>query len=375
MNSSGYGVHSRQIFSYILSKGHNIYSQVTPWGICPFYIDPELEDGLIGEIISSCANQMSHFDISFQVQLPSEWDPNLAKYNIGVTAGVETDICSSEWVKHVNEMDLIIVPSNHTKKTFENSGNITTKIEVVPEYIQPGILEKKLKPMELEVDTNFNFLMFGLITGQTPETDRKNTFYGVKWLCETFKDDSDVGIIIKTNLGRMSVIDRKDTLLVLRKLIKEVRVGKYPKIYLSHGMMNTHELSSFYRSSDINVLVSFTRGEGYGLPLLEAASSGLPVMATKWSGHMDFLSNIRFSSFDYNLVDVHTDRIDNNIFVQGAKWAHPKEDDVKKRLLKIKKSYNVPLDWAKSGAKCINDNFNQEKIFEKYDACLGDVLN
>ncbi len=375
LNSAGYGVHSRQIFSYAQSRGHNIVSQVTPWGICPYYINPEYEDGLIGDIINSCSNDSTSYDVSFQIQLPNEWDSEIANFNIGVTAGVETDKCHPEWVNCLNKMDLVIVPSKHTKKTFENSGKITTKIEVIPEYIQPAILEKKLDPMELEVNTKFNFLMFGLITGQSPDTDRKNTFYGIKWLCEAFKDDPDVGIIIKTNLGRMSVIDRGDTLKVLNKLLKEVRVGKYPKFYLSHGRMTVEELSAFYRSPNINVLVSFTRGEGYGLPLLEAASSSLPVMVTNWSGHTDFLNNIKFSSFEYDLINIHPERVDNTIFVDGAKWAHPRVEDVKKRLIKIKKSYKTPLEWAKNGSNYINKNFNQEKIFEKYDEVLSGILN
>ena len=374
MNSAGYGVHSRQIFSYVESKGHNIHSQVTPWGICPFYVNKNYEDGLIGRIIDSCKVNLPSFDVSMQIQLPNEWDSNLAKFNIGVTAGVETSKCSPDWVDCVNRMDLVIVPSKHTKKTIEESGKVTTNIEVIPEYIQPAILERKLEPMELDLDTSFNFLMFGLITGQTPETDRKNTFYGIKWFCETFKDDPDVGIIIKTNLGRMSVIDRKDTLEVLRKLLNEVRVGKYPKFYLSHGMMTVEELSSFYRSPNINVLASFTRGEGYGLPLLEAASSGLPVMVTGWSGHMDFLSNIKFSNFSYDLVEIHQSRIDDAIFVQGAKWAQPREEDIKKKLKKIRKSYDIPQQWAQSGSSYINENYNQKEVFKKYDKILSEVL-
>ena len=375
MNSSGYGVHSRQIFSFLHSKKHSLTTQVTPWGICPFYVNPNYEDGLIGKIIeTSTRPQHDNFDLSFQIQLPSEWDPNLAKFNIGVTAGVETDKCSASWVDAVNAMDLVIVPSNHTKKTFENSGEVKTKIEVVPEYIQPAILESKLPPMELNLPTKFNFLMFGLITGQTPDTDRKNTFYGIKWLCETFKNDPEVGVVIKTNLGRMSVIDRKDTKLLLQKVISEVKEGPYPKFYLSHGLMQAEDLSSFYRSPDIHALVSFTKGEGYGLPLLEAASSALPVLVTKWSGHMDFMRNIKFSGFEYELEKIHPSRVDNEIFVEESRWAQPKESDVKSRLLKIKKSYKVPKKWATDGQKYINSNYSQEEIFKKYEEVLSEYL-
>jgi len=375
LNSAGYGVHARQVFSYLHQRGDcNISSQITPWGICTFYMNDEYERGLISKIINSSYPSENQPDVSFQVQLPNEWDPSLAKFNVGITAGVETDICSSNWVDCVNKMDLVIVPSRHTKATFERSGQISTPIHIVPEYIIPEIIEKKLEPMDLDVSTDFNFLMFGLITGQNIESDRKNTFYGIKWLCETFMDDPDVGIIIKTSLGRMTTIDRKNTVALLRKVIKEVRVGDYPKFYLSHGLMTNDEVSSFYRSPNINALVSFTRGEGYGLPLLEAAASNLPVMATKWSGHMDFLSNIRFSAFEYDLVNVHESRIDGDVFINGSKWAHPREEDVKRRLKKIRKSYKVPKEWAISGTQTLTKSLNNTSVYKIYDDILSDIL-
>tara|TARA_B100001094_G_C18183178_1_gene802135 strand:+ start:909 stop:2069 length:1161 start_codon:yes stop_codon:yes gene_type:complete len=375
LNSAGYGVHARQVFSYLSQrKDCTLNAQVTPWGICTFYLNREYENGLISEIIDSSHPTEKDFDISFQIQLPNEWDPNAAKYNVGITAGVETDLCSQEWIDCVNSMDLVIVPSKFTKSTFERSGDIKTKICVVPEYILPELIEQKLDPMKLDVSTNFNFLMFGLITGQNAEADRKNTFYGIKWLCETFKDDSEVGVVIKTSLGRMTAIDRENTLRLLRKVISEVKQGPYPKFYLSHGLMTNDEVSAFYRSKEINALVSFTRGEGYGLPLLEAAASGLPVLATNWSGHMDFLRNIKFSSFDYDLVNVHKSRIDNAVFIDGSRWAQPKESDVKKRLSKIRNSYSIPAEWAKSGKNTLRKSLNRTSVYEIYDNVLGDIL-
>ncbi len=375
LNSAGYGVHARQVFSYLLQRGDcNLNTQVTPWGICTFYVNENYDNGLIGEIVKRSKPTSKSFDVSFQIQLPNEWDPNAADFNIGVTAGVETDLCSQEWVDCINSMDLVIVPSRFTKSTFEKSGNVKTKICVVPEYILPEIIEQKLEPMKLDVSTSFNFLMFGLITGKNAESDRKNTFYGIKWLCETFSKDPDVGVVIKTSLGRMTAIDRKNTLDLLTKVIEEVRSGPYPKFYLSHGLMTNDEVSSFYRSPDLKALVSFTRGEGYGLPLLEAAASGLPVMATKWSGHMDFLSNIKFSAFDYDLVDVHESKIDDKIFVKGSKWAHPKESDVVKRLKKIKSSHRVPKEWAENGKAVLSKQLNNSSVYKIYDSFLGDIL-
>jgi len=376
INTSGYGVHSRQIYSYLESrKDCNIIAQITPWGTCTYHINSESEDGLIGRILQNSRPNKVEADVSFQVQLPNEWSPDAARFNIGVTAGVETTKCSQSWVDAINSMDLVIVPSEFTKKTFLNSGDIKTKIVVIPEYIQPQIIQESIPPMELDIDTEFNFLMFGLITGPSPETDRKNTFYGIKWLCETFKDDPKVGVVIKTSLGRMTYIDRKRTTDLLRKLLKEVRIGDYPKFYLSHGYMSVDEVSSFYRSNKINALVSFTRGEGYGLPILEAAASGVPVMATGWSGHMDFLQKIKFSSFEYELLEVDQSKIDGKIFVKGSKWASVKDKDVKRKLKKIRKSYDIPKEWASNGKKQLRDSLSPESVFKIYEEHLSDILS
>ena len=109
LNSAGYGVHARQVFSYLLQRENlTLNAQVTPWGICTFYLNGEYDNGLISKIIDSSHPTEKSFDISFQVQLPNEWDPNVAKYNVGITAGVETDKCSQSWVDCVNSMALAL---------------------------------------------------------------------------------------------------------------------------------------------------------------------------------------------------------------------------------------------------------------------------
>ena len=94
LTQSGYGVHSRQIFRWAHSRGHNISVNLTPWGITPWYVNKFSLSGMIGEIMKATNPASTPPDISFQVQLPNEWDPNLCRHNIGVTAGVETNICN-----------------------------------------------------------------------------------------------------------------------------------------------------------------------------------------------------------------------------------------------------------------------------------------
>ena len=101
ITSSGYGEHARQVFRWANSKKDwNVSTQLTPWGNTTWLINPDYMGGVIGDIMQrSGPLERVGSDISFQIQLPNEWTPGLGKKNIGVTAGVETDICSQPWVE------------------------------------------------------------------------------------------------------------------------------------------------------------------------------------------------------------------------------------------------------------------------------------
>lgn len=370
LSVSGYGVHARQVFQWAKSvESWNVSTQVLNWGNTTWYIDPEAENGLIGEIMSRSTNQNKDFDISIQVQLPNEWDPSIANFNIGITAAVETDKCNPAWIDAVNKMSVVIVPSEHVKRTLLASGNVTTPIHIVGEWFIPEILTHK-DPLDLKFDTNFNFLIVSQMTAQNSADDRKNIFDTLKWMFDVFKDDKDVGIILKTNFGRGTKIDKKFTQDNVEKFVKQHRKGEFPKIYLLHGTMSSEEIARLYRHPTIKCYVNLTRGEGFGLPILEAAVAELPVIATNWSAHLDFMKLGKFVAVDYTLIDIPASKVDNVIFVPGTKWAQPLEADFKKRLHKFRSSYETPKQWARElSQKCI-ERFSRESILKQYNDLL-----
>ena len=371
LSQSGYGVHSRQIVKYLLNRADFVTtSQIVNWGNTPWVLNHDAEDGLIGRILESSITNMDNFDISFQVQLPNEWDTSLAKFNVGVTALVETDKCNPTWIEKINKMDLVVVPSQFVKKTIYDTGvEVTTKVVVVGESYHESI-DKEIIDIDLNIDTKFNFLVFGQFTGMTPTTDRKNLFNTVKWLCEEFKDNKDVGIVLKTNSSRSTKIDKGITTSLVGRLISEVRQGQYPKVHLLHGNMLPEEVASLYKHKNINALISATRGEGFGLPLLEAASSALPVIATNWSGHLDFLSLGSFIKLDYELKEVDKSKIDNNIFVPGLKWAEVNENDFKKKAKDFYKNRKGIQSKSNKLAEKIKQNYSFDAISEQYNVLI-----
>jgi len=374
LSISGYGNHTRQVFRWLNQKeGVQLSTQILPWGITPWLINPDDLNGLVGEIMKrSVEFEATGFDLSFQVQLPNEWDPKLAKFNVGVTAAVETDLCNPEWITKCNEMNLIVVPSNHTKTTLERTGTLTVPIVVVPESFPDSILNDELEPYDLNVRTKFNFLIFGQITGSNAFVDRKNTFFALKWLTEAFAGDPDVGVVIKTNHGRNTSIDRRVCKNLIRKVVRELNTDV--PVYLVHGAMSEDEVASFYRNKTVKCLIAPTRGEGYGLPLLEAAASGLPVIATNWSGHRDFLDKGKWISLDYRLEEVPQEKIDNNIFVKGAKWAEVDENDFKKKVKKFRDQNQKPVEWAQQLSTTLKSSHSFESISKLWDEVAKEFI-
>jgi len=375
LTQSGYGVHTRQIARWLLArKDFDVKFITLPWGDTPWLIDQDAHNGLIGEIMRRSVKPDFKADISIQLQLPNEWDPSIAPINIGITAGVETDRCNPEWVAACNNMTAVVVPSQHTKQCLAASGQLTKPLYVIPEAYCDAIRSTNL-PTLPEFSTPFNFLIFGQLTGNNPESDRKNIFYSIKWLCETFKDDKEVGIVIKTNVGKNSRIDRGLTRGLLSQVVAESRRGSaYPKATLLHGDMSEAEVASLYRHPQIKALVALTRGEGYGLPILEAAASDLPVIATGWSGHLDFLKHGKYISVYYQLGEVHPSRVDNKIFVKGARWANPSEEDFKKRVSKFRQSHSTPKQWANELGEVLRDKYSLDSISKMYDEALKEFI-
>jgi hypothetical protein len=379
--ASGYGVHARQIarWFYDNQDSFDIKFELTPWGDCYSIVDTYQENGLIGWIYQNMATEADYtktiFDLSVQVQLPNEWDAGKAKTNIGVTAGVETTLCNPEWIKCINTMSKVIVPSEFTKSTFVTSSEkfgikLITDIVVIPESFDP-IFEndKPVKPIELNLDASFNFLIFGQLTGNNPFNDRKNIPFALKWFVEEFKGNSDIGLVIKTGLSRAHHIDKRITAVMFQQYLLDIGYDSEtdPRITIIHGNLSNEEMYSLYKNEKIKCLLAPTHGEGFFIPGINAAASGLPVLATNWSAHTEFLNLGKWIKFDYELVDIHESRIDSNIFIQGAQWANPIEKDVKFRMQKFYRDSQMPTKWAKELQPVIKEKYSYSALKEHYN--------
>ena len=389
LSISGYGYHSRQVFDYFYNKENtDVSCVILPWGNTSWFVNENLENGLIKKIIScSVASQslvQKSFDLGVHIQLPNEWNTQFATKNIGVSAFVETSSCNPEWLKSIFTMDHVIVPSSFTKNVIINTTNdenvkqqLNNNISVIPEYyhVDFDLLQKQKTNNITEIldntKTSFNFLTVGQLTSEDASCDRKNLVSTIKYFCNHYKDDEEKGLIVKTSSGRATTKDKEKTRKAFSEIMNSIGKDKksFPRVYLLQGEFTPLEMYSLYTHPKTKCYLSLTRGEGYGLPLLESARCGLPIIATNWSGHLDFLKD-KFTKIDFDLQNIPNRRIDNSIFIQNTKWAEVRESSVYKSFNDITNNYEKSLQLSNSLKSEIKKDFSRKNIVSLYDDLL-----
>ena len=378
---SGYGDHSRDILKSLFELDrYDIKIVPTRWGNTPQdQLDPSSEFGQ--KIIQNITTQVDRQpDIYIQISVANEFR-RVGKYNIGITAGVETTIAPQEFIQGGNQMDLIITPSQFTKevlvKTSYDQVDKNTKqkvgelklekpVEVLFEGVNTEIFNGKSSSSILEgVDTDFNFLFVGHWLAGDLGQDRKDVGMMIKTFCTVFKDlpkNQQPGLILKTSQAGFSVMEREG----ISKKIQEVtnQFGdSCPPIHLVFGDLSESELNSLYNDKKVKAMLMFTKGEGYGRPLAEFASTGKPIIVSKWSGHMDFLPEENTVYLEGELKEVHQSAA-NKFLLKEAKWFTLDYSKAAGKIYDVFKNYKTYLKKSEGLKTNIVKNFNLTKQTE-----------
>ena len=382
---SGYGDHARDLLHslYKLDK-FDIKVISTRWGQTPMdalNYDNEFHKWIVDNIIPGIQQKP---DIYIQVTVPNEFQP-LGHYNIGITAAIETTACPLDWIHGCNRMDLIIVPSEHSKKslvdTIYNEQDNRTKqligqyrIQKPVEVLFEGFDENfgtndLLYVSELdEIKEDFAFLFVGhWLQGDLGE-DRKNVGMMIKTFAMAFKDEKvKPALILKTSAAGFSVIDRENMIKKIKSALGK-NYGKIP-IYLLHGDMTPQQLNGLYEHPKVKAMLNFTKGEGFGRPLLEFSLTGKPVIVSNWSGHLDFLKDGAVL-LEGELKPVHESAA-NQFLLKEAQWFNV---NISKALSVIKDVYKNYNKYKANAAKLAVHNlatFSLSKMTEGFDGILN----
>jgi glycosyltransferase involved in cell wall biosynthesis len=353
---SGYGDHARDIVSsFIEHDKYDIKILDVRWGHCPRTAlnDNNKPNRQILDRILAHPTLDSQPDVYVDIRIPNEFE-TYGKFNIGITAGIETDIISPKWIDGCNKMDLVIVPSEHSKNgivktVYDKLQNlpdgkqqkagvhtVNKPVEVLFEGVDTSIY-KPIKNDEIDseffdninniIPEDFAFLFVGLWgTGGYGE-DRKDIGTLIKVFIEAFSNKKKKPVLIlKTNGSSFSTLDKEECLVKIDEIKSKFPSNfEIPNIYLLHGDLKPNEMNYLYNHPKIKAMVSFTHGEGFGRPLLEASMVGLPVIASGWSGQLDFLGDDSVL-LQGTLIDVPSSVLWQDIIVENSKWFKINED-------------------------------------------------
>ena len=384
LTRSGYGEQARFALRSLASRPdlYEVYIITTGWGKTSWIIESNFERKWIDDIVNKTAafiQSGGKFDMSVQVTIPNEWE-RIARYNVGYTAGIETTKVAPEWIEKANIMDKIVVVSNHSKNVFEDTTYLlqnekkettTFKCQAPIEVVNYPV--KNFAPVDLHLDLpyDFNFLC---VAQWGPRKNVKNT---VKWFVEEFHDD-EVGLVVKMFQIKNCHMDKLNCMIKLKQLLAQYPDRKC-KVHLIHGNMSDEEMNALYTHPKLKAFVTLTHGEGYGLPLFEAAYNGMPIIAPPWSGHCDFLfapvkkrnsnrTKIRplFAKVEYDLKTIQQEAIWNGVLQQDSMWCFARENSYKKQLREMYKSHSRFVGQAKKLKKHITKNFTEQTMYSKF---------
>jgi len=385
---SGYGDHSRDILKSLFELDkYDVKVVPTRWGNTPQdQINPETEFGK--KVLQSIVTQVDReIDIFIQVSVANEFK-RVGKYNIGITAGVETTVAPQDFIQASNQMDLIITPSEFTKnilvktsytqidkKTNQKVGQIQLEkpVEVLFEGVNTEVFNGKSSKSILEgVDSDFNFLFVGHWLSGDLGHDRKDVGMMIKTFCTIFKDlpkNQQPGLILKTSHAGFSVGERES----IKRKIETVSNNfgdKCPPIHLVWGDLSESELNDLYNDEKVKAFLMFTKGEGYGRPLAEFATTGKPIIVSNWSGYKDFLPEENTVYLEGELKNVH-ESAQNKFLLKESKWFNVDYSKAAGKIFDVHKNYKKYLSKSNGLKTNINSNFTLQKMSSK----LGEILD
>ncbi len=393
LTQSGYGEHTRFLLRSLRANPHkfDVYLVALNWGQTGWLSAQDEEREWMDEMILKThqyVKEGGQFDMSIQVSIPNEWE-RLAPYNVGVTAGIESTKVAPVWLERCNVMDKVITISEHSKQVLvgttysgthrETGQPLTLACQVPVEIVHYPVKSSEPEDLELQLEYDFNYLM---VSQWGP---RKNMENAIKWWVEE-NYDQEVGLVLKTSLKNNSTMDREHVYKTVREMTKAILPSDSKcKIYLLHGDLTEGQMQSLYANDKIKALINMSHGEGFGLPMFDAACHGVPVIAPGWSGHCDFLyvpqdkknkKKAMFADVSYDIGPVQDFAVWEGVLQKDSMWCYPHEGHYKVRLRQVRKNYDKWLKKAKTLQEWILEEFNSDKQHQLFaDTAYGDSID
>lgn len=396
LTMSGYGKRSLDVLRTLVElkwEEWDFHIASLRFGQSP-YITLDTTDPINEKIMSRVAPVQDvcsvQAEIGFFCTVPSELiNVRIAKYQVLFTAGIESSICSPDFIKGYNNMDLAITSSKHALDVFKTTswnennekGEVVSQLKINKEgtTLIEGVdveLYSRKNPQTFDlpqVKESFNFLINGMwLPGDFTNPyghDRKNISTTIKVFLETFKDRKvRPGLIIKTNCGNYSYADQERVIAKINQ-VKNSVTGDLPSIYLIHGMLTDEEMVGLYQNDKVKAMLSIA-AEGWGRSPLEfSCATSKPLVIAPYGGSLDYAHPDYTLFVGGSMQNIHPSTY-NDYFVEHAQIFYPDINQMSKAMVEVYSSYKDYEEKGKRQGHWSRTNFSIEVMKTK----LGEIL-
>lgn len=383
---SGYGAHSRDLLQALYEMDlFDIKIDSCGWGVTPLTAldnNNPYHQWIEQNIITSLSETP---DIYVQVTVPNEFQ-KVGKYNIGITAGIETTVAPKDWIDGCNRMDKVITTSVFSRDVLvstvynENEKNtgklikqykIEKPVSILFEGVDSNIYNNQYNGIDLDIKEDFAFLFVGHWLKGDLGQDRKDIGMLIKCFATAFNDGEErPALVLKTSSATFSVKERENFRNKIEGIIKDIK--NPPPIYLLFGDLTDEEMNEVYNHPKIKSMVTLTKGEGFGRPLLEFTMTGKPVIASNWSGHKDFLPMDKAIMVGGKLTDVHESAVDTFI-LKDSKWFTANYNEAVEVLKLVHKDYGKFLEKSEALRLENSEKFSMEAMREEFKKIIQEI--
>jgi glycosyltransferase involved in cell wall biosynthesis len=274
-----------------------------------------------------------------------------------VWAIFESDTLDDKFISILDQADLVWVPSNWGLNILIRHGLDAKKIIVIPEGVNPDLYHPYIPRSDFlqKLQKKFQYLIVGKYEERKGYTQLLQAFSKVT------KKDQDINLLIKADYFLKDIEKR-------HSLSEYIKNSNADNITTVHGKFSSEELVKLYHSVDAYVFPS--RAEGWGLPLIEAIACGVPVIATNYSGHSEYLSKIRdlYIPVNYKLVPIKDMEFQQYWAPKDGSWGNWAEvdvNDLSEKLLEIKNNYEIWQKKALKASEIIRNQFSWDAARDK----------
>lgn len=346
---SGYGEAVRHDIAALAKAGVQVTTQI------PVYV-PELSDyGNLGDLAVSFENRELGYNIKILHTTPNVYGQFVEpeKYIIG-RAFWETDKVPLDFSINLQQCNEIWTGSEFNKQAMRNSG-VTKPIYIIPEAIDAQITPDEIEPYLTDNKDDYKFYSV------FEWTERKNPLALLEAYWREFENTPKVSLTLKTYQISFGPDKRESIDQQIRKLKARLNLKNYAPVFMYRQLMDRHQIYRFHKTFDC--FVSGHRGEGWGIPQMEALLMEKPVISTNLGGIHEYLKDKKDALLiDYTMVPVDNMGYNGQWYTPDQNWGSVKIEDLQKAMRFIFDNREMASKIGKQGRKTVQERFDLEVV-------------